>query len=173
MNRKIILLVISLSLVPFISHADDTEVLKNDVQLVVTAVDQVTRELTLEGTSIGEYGSGAVKVSAFPFDQIDTQLYVTAQWTFTDASGATMTGANSGRLDLGTLIFKERGIITTCFKELRHFCGCAFQLEGMASDNNFIPFVTTLHGTASLTTVEGGDCIVGSDDDEGEDKDDD
>jgi len=165
MNRKLVLLVILLSLVSFTSNAD-TEVLKNDVQLVFMGVDPATHGLILEGTSIGEYGSGTVKVLAFPFKLADTQLHVSAQWTFSDASGATMTGANSGRLDLGSLVFRERGTVLTCFGSISHLCGCAFRLEGVSSDSEFIPHVTTLQAEASIAAVEGGDCIATSDDDE-------
>lgn len=168
MNRKIILLAISLCLAsfPFTSHADDdTEVLKNDVQLVFTGIDPATRGLMFEGTSIGEYGPGTVEILTFPFKLIDTQLYLASQWTFTLASGASVMGHNSSRLDLISLQILERGTVITCFGELSHLCGCAFQFDGIVSDSQFIPHVTTVAATSGITIVEGGDCIAISDDD--------
>jgi len=168
MNRKLVLLVILFSLVSFTSNAD-TELLKNDVQLVFMGVDPATQALIFEGTSIGEFGSGAVKILTSPFKQIDTQLYLSSQWTFSDASGASMTGANSSRLELGSLVILERGTVLTCFGGLSHLCGCAFQFEGIASDSEFIPYVTTVTAQASIAAVEGGDCIATSDDDDDDD----
>lgn len=139
MNRKIILLIMSLSLAsfPFTSNAD-TEVLKNDVQLVFMGVDPTTQGYIFEGTSIGEYGSGIVEILTTPFKQIDTQLYLASQWTLTVASGASVTGQNSSRLDLASLQILERGTVISCFGELSHLCGCAFQFDGIASDSQFI-----------------------------------
>ncbi len=171
MNRKIILLFISLCLVPFISHADDTEVLENDVQLVFMGVDPATQGLLFEGTSIGEYGSGTVKILGFPFKLIDTQLYFAIQWTLTAASGDSVTGSSSSRLDLISLQILERGTIITCFGEFSHLCGCTFQLVGIVSDSEFIPHVTTVSAKSGVTVVEGGDCFARSDEDEDEDKD--
>ncbi len=164
MNRKHVLSVILLSLISFTSNAD-TEVLKNDVQLVFMGVDPATHGLIFEGTSIGEYGSGAVKVLVFPYKLIDTQQFISTRWSFSNASGASITGASSGYLDLVTLDIRERGTVLTCFGELSHLCSCAFRFKGMASDSEFIPYVSTVHAQESITTVEGGDCIA-SDEDE-------
>ena len=161
MNIKLVLLITLLSLASFTSNAG-TKVLKNDVQLVFMGVDPITQGLIFEGTSIGEYGTGTVKALGFLFNQIDTQLYLSAQWTFSDVSGASMTGANSGRLDAVSLDFIERGTVLTCFGELSHFCGCTFLREGMVSDVAFIPYVTTLSAQASIYSAKNGDCLARS-----------
>lgn len=162
MTRKLTLILILLSLIPLTGNAD-SRVLKNDVQLTFKGADPVTNGLILEGTSIGEYGSGTVRVLAFPFKLVDDQLSVSAQWTFTDASGASMTGANSGRLDLGSLTLRERGTVLTCFGELSHLCGCPFSLKGFMSglsgDLDFIPEVTSVYARASITPAKRGDCF--------------
>lgn len=161
MNIKLALLITLLSLVSFTSNAD-TKVLKNDVQLVFMDVDPITQGLIFEGTSIGGYGTGTVKILTFPFKQIDTQLYLSSQWSFSDASGSSMTGANSSRLDLGSLAVLERGTVLTCFGELSHLCGCTFSFEGMMSDIEFIPHVTTVSAQARIYSAKNGDCLARS-----------
>ena len=172
MGTRSVFSVILLSLISFASHAD-TDVLRNDVQLVFKGANPATGELIFEGSSIGDYGAGSVRVFGFLFGAGDNQLFVTSQWSFAEPSGAFMTGATSGRVELASLSFFERGTILTCFEGLSDLCGCAFQLEGSLTDLAFIPDVTSISGRAGISVPEGGDCLANPDaDDEDDDEDD-
>ena len=177
MRTRLALSIILLNLVPFAGNAD-TNVLENDVQLVFKGPDSATGGLVFEGTSIGDYGSGVVTVLGAVFGGSSSQLFVTNQFSFDEASGASLTGATSGRVQLDSLNFFERGTILTCFDELSDLCGCAFRLEGFLSgvefvpEPTFIPDVTTLNATASISVPEGGQCLAPSDDEDDEDEED-
>lgn len=168
MGTRSVFVVILLSLISFASHAD-TDVLRNDVQLVFKGADPVTGELIFEGTSIGEYGAGNVRVFGFLFGTDGSQLFVTSQWSFAEPSGAFMTGATSGRVELASLGFFERGTILTCFEGLSDLCGCAFQLEGTLTDLAFIPDVTSISGRSGISVPEDGDCLARADDEDDDD----
>ena len=168
--KQNILLMILLSVVSFTSVAG-TKALQNDVQLVFLGQDPETQALIYEGTSTGEIGSGRLEILVFPFNLTDGLLHFSASWSFFDDSGASMTGANSGRLDLGTLDIQENGVILSCFGELSNLCGCRFRFEGMASDGEFIPQLTTAYGQSSIFVEKDDDCIYKTKKDKKKDKD--
>jgi hypothetical protein len=169
MMKKSILLMILCSVVSFNSVAGD-KALQNYVQLEYQGMDPATQALIYEGTSTGEIGTGTLEIKVFPFQVTDSTLHFSANWSFMDDSGASMTGANSGRLDLGALTIHERGIVLSCTEELSNLCGCPFRFEGMASDNEFIPYVTTAYGQSSIFVDKDNDCIGTSGKDRGKDK---
>ena len=173
MNMRFVVSIILLSLVSFASHAD-TNKLQNDVQLVFTGWDSATGASIFEGSSIGDYGAGSVRVLGFIFGQSESEIFITSQWSFVEPPVSQMTGATSGRVQLGNLAFFERGIVLRCFGGLSDLCGCPFQLEGFLTDLGFVEDVTAVYGTATITVPEDGDCLTRSDDDsEDEDEDED
>ena len=172
MNTKLLVSIILLSFVSFASHADTNE-LQNDVQLVFTGWDSATGASVFEGYSIGDYGTGAVRVLGFIFGQSESEISITSQWSFEEPQVSQMTGATSGRVQLADLAFFERGIVLSCFEDLSDLCGCPFQLEGFLTDLGFVEDVTTVYGTATITVPEEGDCLSRSNDDDEEEDDDD
>ena len=164
--KKNIALMLLLSVVSFTSFADkvankvpDKKVLQNNEQLVFLGVDPETQGLMYEGTSTGEIGTGTLDIMVFPFQITNSELYFSANWSFKDDDGASMTGANSGRLDLGSLAIHEKGIVLSCFGKLSDMCGCPFRFDGMASDSEFIPNLTTAEGQSSIFIEKDDDCI--------------
>jgi hypothetical protein len=161
--KKSILLMLLLSVFSVASFADK-KALQNDVQILFLGIDEASQGLIYEGTSTGELGTGRLEILVYPFNMTESELHFSASWSFIDDnSGASMTGANSGRLNFGTLAIEERGVVLTCFGELSSLCGCPFRFKGVASDNEFIPNLTTAYGQSSIIVEKDDDCISESD----------
>lgn len=151
MKPRLLFAVLALGLVALPSRAEDIEgALRNDVQLTMVGVNPLNGNLVLEGTSLGEMGSGTLTVEVGIISMTEDMCLIVANWTRALYDGEVVTGVNFGHVNLHSLSLIENGVVLTGTGAYQAQVGHKFRVRGSVNNLYFLPGITQVTGTGFL-----------------------